>query len=105
MISVRKIPFYWDMSITEFQGLNSLPVATLTRNKKLIVTFEEHNLCGGFGSAVGEFLMDHSLPTQILRIGLEDKFTSIGGNAHILRHYNKLDKTTVLRRIQEKLQF
>jgi 1-deoxy-D-xylulose-5-phosphate synthase len=43
-----------------------------------IVTLEENNLPGGFGSAVLEYLNDNNFKNDILRIGLPDKFIDHG---------------------------
>lgn len=52
----------------------------------LIVTVEEHNIIGGFGSAVSEVLAEMSgTRAKILKIGLEDKYSSIVGSQKYLR--------------------
>ena len=46
-----------------------------------IVTVEEHNLNGGFGSAVAEVLCDAGVkPGRFLRLGLPDKYPSLVGS-------------------------
>ena len=44
----------------------------------LIVTFEDHVLAGGFGSAVLEVLADAGIQTPVLRIGWPDEFIEHG---------------------------
>lgn len=51
----------------------------------LIVTIEEHNIIGGFGSAVAEVLSEKKNRCQLLRIGLNDIYSSIVGNQKYLR--------------------
>lgn len=52
----------------------------------LIVTVEEHNIIGGFGSAVSEVLAELSGQRgRILKIGLNDKYSSIVGSQKYLR--------------------
>lgn len=43
-----------------------------------IVTLEENNLPGGFGSAVSEYFVDKNYKNDILRIGIPDKFVDHG---------------------------
>lgn len=43
-----------------------------------IITLEDGVLQGGFGSAVLEFMSDYKLQTQVLRLGLPDKFIEHG---------------------------
>lgn len=53
---------------------------------ELIVTVEEHNIVGGFGSAVSEVLAELRSPrARILKIGLNDKYSSVVGSQKYLR--------------------
>lgn len=54
-----------------------------------IVTVEEHNIVGGFGSAVAEVLAEEGCPARLIRIGLNDEYCSKVGNQKYLREqYN-----------------
>ncbi len=44
----------------------------------LLVTVEDHALAGGFGSAVGELLLDKGVPCRLVRIGIPDRFVEHG---------------------------
>ncbi|NYE03853.1 transketolase [Bacillus niacini] len=55
-------------------------------NVDLIITVEEHNIIGGFGSAVAEVLAGvQGNHAQLIRIGLDDKYSSIVGSQEYLR--------------------
>ena len=43
-----------------------------------LVTVEDNALCGGFGSAVAEYLTGQDKPFKLLRLGLPDKFVEHG---------------------------
>ena len=43
-----------------------------------IVTVEDNSLCGGFGSAVAEYLTAQEKPFKLLRLGLPDEFVEHG---------------------------
>ena len=43
-----------------------------------IITIEEAVLAGGFGSSVGDYLLDHNYKNSLLRIGLPDQFVEHG---------------------------
>ena len=43
-----------------------------------IITVEDNALCGGFGSAVAEYLTGQDKPFKLLRLGLPDKFVEHG---------------------------
>ncbi|MGN0527789.1 MAG: transketolase family protein [Eubacterium sp.] len=52
----------------------------------LIVTCEEHNIVGGFGSAVAEVMAEmKAKKARLLRIGLNDKYACEVGNQKYLR--------------------
>ena len=52
----------------------------------LIVTCEEHNITGGFGSAVAEVMAEQRAPrAALLRIGLNDEYATRVGNQSYLR--------------------
>jgi 1-deoxy-D-xylulose-5-phosphate synthase len=42
----------------------------LAQTHHRFITLEEHSLMGGFGSAVGEFVLDRGLPVQVERVGV-----------------------------------
>lgn len=48
-----------------------------------IVTIEENNLPGGFGSAVLEYLSENNFKNDILRIGIPDKFIDHGTQSQL----------------------
>jgi len=48
-----------------------------------IVTLEENNLPGGFGTAILEYFSDNNFKNDILRIGLPDKFIDHGTQAEL----------------------
>jgi 1-deoxy-D-xylulose-5-phosphate synthase len=48
-----------------------------TKYKK-IITVEDGCLMGGFGSAIGEFMMDHQYTATIKRLGIPDRFIEHG---------------------------
>ena len=55
--------------------------AQLAAEHDLLVTVEEGQLPGGFGSAVWETLSDAGITPRILRVGLPDRFVTHGSPA------------------------
>ena len=51
-----------------------------------IVTSEEHNIIGGLGGAVAEYLSENC-PTPLVRHGVNDEFGRSGTAAAVLEHY------------------
>lgn len=53
-------------------------VARFTRSAGLVVTFEDHVLAGGFGSAILETMNELEIGTPVVRIGWPDEFIEHG---------------------------
>lgn len=65
----------------------------------LIVTCEEHNVIGGFGSAVAEVIAEHPSKARLMKIGIEDSYCCAVGNQKYLRSYNHIDAAGITERI------
>jgi transketolase len=63
-------------------------IASALERAPLLVTLEDHTLPGGFGSAVAEAVVDHSLAGGVLRLGIPDCFAPVvGSREHLLARY------------------
>ena len=68
----------------------------------LIVTCEEHNIAGGFGSAVAEVMAEkRNRKAALLRIGINDTYATIVGNQQYLRDQYGLSAEKIAERIEE----
>lgn len=75
----------------------------LFESHKTIVTLEDNTLVGGFGSAIGELLMDLGITDKrLLRFGLPDKFVEQGEISALYKLLN-IDGESVAKQIMEKL--
>ncbi len=71
---------------------------------QLIVTLEEHVLSGGFGSSILEYINDLEIKGKdVVRIGIDDRFTGEVGNQEYLRRYYEIDREAIVKKIMEKL--
>jgi len=66
-------------------------VSELCEKYRDIITVEEHNIVGGFGSAVCEAAAETGSGCRIHRIGLNDCFTTVVGNQQYLRQIYGMD--------------
>jgi transketolase len=65
-----------------------------------IVTVEEHNLSGGFGSAVAEVLAEMPCPHAVLRrLGINDRYVSDIGSQTFLRQENHLAPDDIIQAV------
>ena len=65
---------------------------------KMIVTVEEHNVLGGLGSAVAEYMIEKKDAPQLFRIGVNDRYPHAGSYAALLKD-SGLDTNSLTERI------
>ena len=68
---------------------------------RLVFTIEEHQIAGGLGSAVAEYLAENH-PIRVCRIGMDDRFGE-SGQALALLHKFGLDAAGIVKRVLEVL--
>lgn len=73
--------------------LDEAAVLDAARQAGRVITIEEHQAAGGFGSAVAEFLSGHH-PVPIKRLGVLDQFGQSGTPEELLVHYG-LDAASI----------
>jgi len=74
------------LHLPTIKPLDTEAVAAFATDHDALVTVEEHQVAGGMGSAVAEFLSETN-PTKITRIGVRDQFGQSGEPAELLAHY------------------
>ena len=70
-----------------------------SKKHKVIITFEDHNILGGLGSAVSEVLSEYK-PTKIIRMGIKDKIGKSGEAKELLKEY-KIDEIGLINQIKK----
>ena len=70
----------------------------------IIVTCEEHNVIGGFGSAVAEVLAENPHKARLMKIGVPDCYCTYVGNQNYLRKQFGLDGISITRKILDALK-
>ena len=74
------------------------------REFEVIVTCEEHNLIGGFGSAVAEIMAEmKEKKAYLLRIGLNDEYSIKVGNQNYLRQQYGMDSKSIVEKIEDTI--
>lgn len=82
------------VTVVNMSTIKPLDVNFLLRfvkNVSAIVTVEEHQMAGGLGSAVAEFLSEHS-PIKIVRVGIDDRFGQSGTVKDLYNEYGLTSK-------------
>lgn len=71
--------------------LDRQTIEDVAQRFRLVVTCEEHNLDGGFGSAVAEVMATMPHHARLLRLGIPNAYTPLVGNQKFLRHHYGID--------------
>lgn len=74
-------------------------IKEIAASHKVIVTCEEHNLSGGFGSAVAEVLAELPSHARLVRIGMNDQYCTLVGDQKYLRHQYGMSGEKIAERI------
>ena len=71
---------------------------------EMVVTCEEHNIIGGFGSAVAEIMAEmKEKKAYLLRIGLNDEYSIKVGNQNYLRQQYGMDSKSIVEKIEDTI--
>jgi transketolase len=70
---------------------------------RLIVTLEEHNLCGGFGSAVAEQVAGAGSAVPLEIMAIPDLFVGVGSREDLLALHH-LDSRSIVERIKGRME-
>lgn len=77
-------------------------ILNCAKSHKAIVTVEEHNLSGGFGSAVAEVLAEEDgAKAKLVRVALNDKYSCIVGSQKYLRKQYSINAEAVEEKVKE----
>jgi transketolase len=74
------------LHVPTVKPLDETAVLDVAKRTGRVITVEEHQAAGGFGSAVAEFLSEHH-PVPIRRLGVADQFGQSGTPEELLKHY------------------
>jgi transketolase len=65
-----------------------------------IITFEDHNIIGGLGTAVADVIAESGKGCAFNKIGIPDKFTIVG-YPEDLQHYYSIDTDGIVEKVRE----
>jgi transketolase len=74
------------LHIPTVKPLDEAAIMNAAKRTGCVVTVEEHQTAGGFGSAVAEFLTEHH-PVPMCRLGVDNQFGQSGTPEELLTHY------------------
>lgn len=84
------------VSMPTMKPFDTQSVIELISRNIPIITFEEHNIIGGLGSAVAEVIAESGKPVKFRRIGINDRFSHyVGGHELQKDKFGLLKKPTL----------
>ena len=87
--AAQKLEDKYQITVINMHTIKPLDTETVLHAAKktgAIVTAEEHQIAGGLGSAVAEYLSE-SCPTPVVRVGVNDRFGESGTPQELMDHY------------------
>lgn len=74
------------LHVPTIKPLDEEAVLAAAKRTGKVITIEEHQIAGGFGSAIAEFLST-TCPVPVTRLGIDDQFGQSGAPEELLEHY------------------
>ncbi|MDP1690332.1 MAG: transketolase C-terminal domain-containing protein [bacterium] len=90
------------LHISTIKPLDTEAVLAAAREAGRVITVEEHQAAGGFGSAVAEFLSEKH-PVPLRRLGVQDQFGQSGTPEELLAHYG-LDAGAIVQAAKQLIE-
>ncbi|MFA5773280.1 MAG: transketolase C-terminal domain-containing protein [Candidatus Paceibacterota bacterium] len=90
------------MNLSTVKPLDENAVIALAKETKAIVTVEDHQIAGGMGSAVAEYLsQNYIVPIEF--VGVHDKFGQSGTPEELEKHYG-LDIPNIIEKVEKVIK-
>ncbi|NTV30526.1 transketolase family protein [candidate division WWE3 bacterium] len=91
------------INVSTIKPLDGNTVLSSVRKTKRVVTVEEHQVAGGLGSAIAEFLGEH-FPVRMKRLGILDLFGQSGEPNELMTEYG-LTKDRIQLAVKESMNY
>jgi transketolase len=90
------------INLHTIKPLDEKTILKYAKKTKAIITIEEHQVQGGMGSAVSEYL-SQTLPTPIEIIGVQNTFGESGPGYDLLEKYN-ISSNEIIKRVKKVIK-
>ncbi len=86
------------MNLATIKPLDTEAIRAFAEDHDVLVTVEEHQVAGGIGSAISEYLSEVR-PTRVVKLGVKDVFGQSGTMDELLAHY-EIDAPSIVKAVQ-----
>ena len=90
------------LNLSSIKPLDGEEILKLSKETNCLVTVEEHQVIGGMGSAVAEFLSEN-YPVIVERVGVQDQFGQSGTPDELIEHYG-MGKNSIKEAVKKVLK-
>jgi len=91
------------ISVHSIKPFDENSLKELIKNKKYLFTLEEHNIIGGLGSAVAEYIAESKINPIFKRFGINDKYSHFVGDQKFIRKKFLLTGEYIVKQILETI--
>lgn len=91
------------LEMATVKPIDELAIARVASETSLIVSVEEHSIVGGLGGAIAEVMAENGCSSRLVRIGMNDIYSSVVGTQQYLRDYYAINATAIVERIEQAL--
>lgn len=88
-------------SFPTVKPIDTQTIRECAENFDYIFTVEEHNIIGGFGSAVSEVMAECNSKARLLRLGIDDCYCTKVGDQNYLRDQYGISERKIIEKILE----
>jgi len=88
------------LNLHTIKPLDEEAVLKAVLETRRVITFEEHNIYGGLGSAVADVIAESGKGCAFEKVGLPDAFSLVGYPEDLYAHY-KLDTNGIIEKVRE----
>ena len=93
------------IEMATIKPMDRTAILSAAAKSPLVVTVEEHSVIGGLGGAVAEVMAeDGGSGASLVRIGLDDVYSSIVGSQEYLRSCYGMDASSIVERVNRALK-
>jgi transketolase len=90
------------LNVSTIKPLDKKTVLDFSRQARLILTLEDHQITGGLGSAIAEVLAEANIHVPLKCLGIKDSFGESGNFKELWKKYG-IDREMIVEKIKEML--
>jgi len=95
------------IDIHTIKPLDKEAILAAAMNSRVLITVEEHSICGGLGATCASLLLQEGVHRRFKIVGIPDEYTVTGSQEEIFAHYGITPQglaKTAIRLLQSELE-